>query len=203
MQPKAHWENVYAVKLPTEVSWHQKHQLLSLDMIQQTATDKAARIIDVGAGASNLIDDLLDRGYFNLTALDISAAALQASRTRLGVRAAQVAWIETDILQAKLELALYDLWHDRAVFHFLTNEADRRRYVEAAHHALSANGQLIIATFAEDGPQRCSGLDVVRYGALNLEREFARHFKLVEERRENHLTPSGATQRFLYCRFSR
>lgn len=199
MQTKEHWEQVYSTKAATGVSWFQEHARLSLDLISQTGATKDAGIIDVGGGASTLVDDLLDDGYSNITVLDLSAAALEASRTRLGDRATKVKWIAGDITQVELPRAAYDVWHDRAVFHFLTAHEDREAYVRTVLHAVKPGGHVIVATFAEDGPEKCSGLPVMRYSAEGLHAEFGAPFTLQQQRREEHHTPFGTVQKFIYC----
>jgi ubiquinone/menaquinone biosynthesis C-methylase UbiE len=161
--------------------------------------DRNATIIDVGGGASTLVDDLLDRGYCALTVLDLSAAALAVARKRLGERAQAVSWVAGDITQVKLPAQAYDIWHDRAVFHFLTGQAEREAYVRAVVHAVKPGGTVIVATFAEDGPERCSGLPVMRYSPDALHAEFGTRFTLLRRKREAHHTPSGTIQRFIYC----
>jgi len=196
---KAHWEHVYRTKRPTEVSWYQREPLLSLELIRRAVPARPARIIDVGGGASTLADGLLHAGYSNITVLDLSATALAESRGRLGDSAARVQWLEDDVLNATLPEAAYDLWHDRAVFHFLTNAADRAAYVAQVRRAVRPGGHVLVATFAEDGPLKCSGLPVARYSPETLHHEFDGGFELVESVREHHVTPGGSTQSFLYC----
>ena len=197
---KAHWEAIYATRAPQEVSWYQASPKLSLALIAATGVGNDARIIDVGGGASTLADHLLDAGFTNLTVLDISATALQRAQERLGPRAEQVTWIEADITAATLP-GTYDVWHDRAVFHFLTDPEDRKRYLAAAERALPSGGHLILATFSLQGPPTCSGLEVVRYSRESLSGELGDRFHLVETREELHRTPRNATQAFLYARF--
>jgi SAM-dependent methyltransferase len=196
---KAHWEHVYRTKRPTEVSWYQPEPLLSLELIRRAVPAPSARIIDVGGGASTLADGLLHAGYSNITVLDLSATALAESRGRLGDSAARVQWLEDDVLNATLPEAAYDLWHDRAVFHFLTNADDRAAYVAQVRRAVRPGGYVLVATFAEDGPLTCSGLPVARYSPETLHHEFDGGFELVENVREHHVTPGGSTQSFLYC----
>lgn len=172
---------------------------MSLEFIRATGVAKDAHILDVGAGASVLVDDLLDAGYHNLSVLDISAAALKVAQARLGSAASRVNWIEADITKLELPEASIDVWHDRAVFHFLTDAADRQRYVQTVQHAVKPGGHVIIATFAEDGPLKCSGLDIVRYSPETLHQEFGSGFKLVKTAKEQHHTPGGADQNFVYC----
>jgi len=199
MQSKAHWENIYQTKDATQVSWFQQHPELSFQFIEHTGGGKAGQIIDVGGGASTLVDDLLANGYQNITVLDISAAALRVAQQRLGSRAAAVTWLEADITQVNLPYRFYDVWHDRAVFHFLTRAEDRARYVEAVQHSVKAGGHVIVATFGLDGPLRCSGLEVVRYSPDSLHDEFGNDFALVDTTNEFHHTPFGTEQKFIYC----
>ena len=196
---KTHWENVYRTKRPHEVSWYQREPSLSLKLIGRAVPAPSARIIDVGGGASTLVDGLLHAGYSNLTVLDLSATALAESRRRLGDSAARVQWLEDDVLTATLPEAAYDLWHDRAVFHFLTNAADRAAYVAQVRRAVRPGGHVLVATFAEDGPSTCSGLPVARYSSETLHHEFGGGFEFVESVGEQHVTPGGSTQSFLYC----
>ncbi len=199
MDPKAHWQHVYETRAVDAVSWFQPHAGRSLHLIRATGLPATASIIDVGGGASVLADDLLDCGYRAVTVLDISGAALAAAKTRLGARAGLITWIEADVTRAALPERAYDLWHDRAVFHFLTGEAERQAYVSAVRRSVKPGGWVIVATFAEDGPERCSGLPVRRYSPDALHAEFGAPFELVAHEREAHLTPSGAVQSFIYC----
>jgi SAM-dependent methyltransferase len=196
---RAHWETVYRTKRPTEVSWYQPEAKLSLELIRRAVPDTSVRIIDVGGGASTLVDGLLNAGYSNLAVLDLSATALAEARRRLGEAASRVQWLEADVLSATLPEAACDLWHDRAVFHFLMNASDRAAYVAQVRRAVRPGGHVLIATFAEDGPLKCSGLPVARYSAEALHHEFDGGFELIESVREQHVTPSGSTQSFLYC----
>jgi len=199
MDPKSHWERIYRNKLPTQVSWYQPHALRSLDLIRRVSPAPDGAIIDVGGGASTLVDDLLDAGYHDLTVLDLSAAALTETRTRLGAQAGSVRWIEADILDAELPKAGYSVWHDRAVFHFLTAPADRARYVTQVRQAVRPGGFVLVATFADNGPTRCSGLEVARYSPEALHAEFGAPFQLMASEREEHVTPRGVVQAFIYC----
>jgi ubiquinone/menaquinone biosynthesis C-methylase UbiE len=199
MQIKKHWEKVYTSKAANAVSWFQPHAGLSLDLIKGTGVGHDAAIIDVGGGTSTLADDLLANGYTNLTVLDLSAAALAAARSRLGAGAANVRWIEADITKADLPAHQFAVWHDRAVFHFLTSPEDRAAYVQAVFRAVKPGGHVIVATFAEDGPDRCSGLPVMRYSADGLHAEFGESFKLLRHEKEAHHTPAGKVQQFVYC----
>jgi 2-polyprenyl-3-methyl-5-hydroxy-6-metoxy-1,4-benzoquinol methylase len=199
MQTKEHWENVYSTKAAEEVSWFQEHARLSLQIICDSALAPDGRIIDVGGGASTLVDDLLSAGFSKITVLDLSAAALARAKARLGSRAASVQWLEANILDVTLPASTYDVWHDRAVFHFLTSESERHRYVEQVLHAVKPGGLVIVATFAEDGPEKCSGLPVMRYSADGVHAEFGNTFELLGSQRESHLTPTGKEQKFVYC----
>ena len=199
MESKAHWEHLYATQPVDNVSWFQAHADLSLRFIRGIGAPKTASIIDVGGGASTLVDDLLRDGYSALTVLDLSGQALAAARQRLGARANAVDWIEADVTQVVLPVHAYDVWHDRAVFHFLTSPQDRLAYVETVLRAVKPGGHVIVATFAEDGPSQCSGLPVARYSAEALHREFGAPFLLVEHAKEEHRTPAGAVQKFVYC----
>ena len=199
MEIKSHWENIYSTKGSTEVSWYQEHQLLSLRFIEITGVDKAGQIFDVGGGTSTLVDDLLAHGFKHITVLDISAAALKTAQQRLGIQAAEVSWIEADITKANLPHQFFDVWHDRAVFHFLRQPEDRHSYIKAVQHSVKTGGHVIVATFAPDGPARCSGLDIVRYSPESLHSEFGDDFRLVESTREAHVTPFGMEQKFIYC----
>ena len=199
MSRKTHWEDVYTRKAAEEVSWFQAETRLSLELLQAAGMEPQSRVIDVGGGASRLVDGLLNRGVQHVSVLDLSASALQQAQARLGTLAAQVSWIEGDISQVDLPEASYDLWHDRAVFHFLTELEQRAAYVAQLQRALKAGGHVIIATFAPDGPERCSGLPVQRYSAAALQSEIG--YPLLDTREESHLTPGGATQHFIYCLF--
>jgi 2-polyprenyl-3-methyl-5-hydroxy-6-metoxy-1,4-benzoquinol methylase len=199
MNAKTHWQHIYETKAPTQVSWYQEHAQVSMQFIQNTGIQRTGRIIDVGGGASTLVDDLLTAGFQHITVLDISATALQLARERLGARAVDVNWIEADITRADLPHQAYDVWHDRAVFHFLTQPSDRQRYINTVRHAVRTGGHVILATFAPDGPDRCSGLDVVRYSPESLHGEFGESFELVDSSRETHRTPFGTEQKFVYC----
>ena len=201
MDAKAHWDAVYRTKQPDEVSWFQQDPALSLRLIRRATTDVRARIIDVGGGASSLVDALLRDGYTEVTVLDVSAAALAHARQRLGDTAATVHWMDADVLTAPFPEAAFDVWHDRAVFHFLIDPADRSAYVAQLRRALRLGGHTVLATFAEDGPPTCSGLPVARYSPEALQRELGAMFEPVEVARERHITPAGASQSFVYCTF--
>jgi len=196
---KTHWERVYETKAPIEHSWYQARPERSLELIARTGAGPGSEIIDVGAGDSLLVDALLENGMDHITVLDISGAALERTQKRLGRRSANVRWIEADVTRAQLAPLSYDIWHDRAVFHFLTNPEDRQRYVDMVLWALKAGGHAIVAAFAADGPTRCSGLDVARYSPAALHAEFGDVFDLVNSSEETHLTPWGGEQSFTYC----
>ncbi len=199
MPGKEHWEQVYTTKPADSVSWFQTHAERSLELIHDTGLGKDASIIDVGGGASVLVDDLLNEGYRDLSVLDLSGAALKAARKRLGDKAGQVRWIEADITEVELPKARYDIWHDRAVFHFLTTQKQRDAYVRQVFFAVKPGGHVIISTFAEDGPEQCSGLPVIRYRPEELHDEFGEAFKLLKHSKEAHHTPTGKVQQFVYC----
>jgi len=199
MNTKTHWEHIYETKAPTQVSWYQEHAQYSLQFIQNTGVQKTGHIIDIGGGASTLVDDLLKAGFQHLSVLDVSGHALQLARQRVGTRAKDVNWIEADITQADLPQQAYDVWHDRAVFHFLTQAADRQRYIDTIRQAVRKGGHVIVATFAPDGPDHCSGLEVVRYSPESLHDEFGKDFEVVDSTRETHHTPFGTEQKFIYC----
>lgn len=199
MDARAHWEKVYRGKPPDAFSWYRPHLETSLDLIERAAAGHLASIIDVGGGESTLVDDLLTRGYHNVTVLDISPTALEVSKARLGPRAERVQWIAGDVNKAGLAPQSYDVWHDRAVFHFLTSDDERMAYVRQVARAVKPGGHVIVSTFGPEGPQKCSGLDVVRYDAGSLHDQFGGRFRLMESRKELHRTPFGTTQQFLYC----
>ena len=196
MDPRAHWEGVFRTKGERDMSWFQEEPTLSLELVR-SVTRGRGRVIDVGGGASHLVDTLLDSGFEGVAVLDISGAALDRAKRRLGGRAGGVRWIEADVT-AVGSLGEFDVWHDRAVFHFLTDPVDRRRYVELASRSLPPGGHLIIATFATDGPSECSGLEVCRYDRESLCAGLGEAFSLVRETTETHLTPWGSPQVFFY-----
>jgi ubiquinone/menaquinone biosynthesis C-methylase UbiE len=199
MDPKSHWEHIYSSRPAEAVSWYQPYAARSLDLIRRVAPGTDARVIDVGGGASTLVDDLLASGMHNLTVLDISEAALHSAQRRLGEQAKRVRWIAADIIRSPLEPAAYDVWHDRAVFHFLTDPVDRAAYVTQVRRAVRRGGHVIVAAFGPEGPERCSGLPVVRYGPGQLHAQFGGEFELLEHVAEEHRTPAGAVQQFVYC----
>ncbi|MBD2857402.1 class I SAM-dependent methyltransferase [Spongiibacter sp. KMU-158] len=197
---KTHWENVYQQKSPVEVSWYQAIPEVSLALIERCQLPKDASVIDVGGGASLLVDSLLEQGFTSLTVLDISAAALAHSQQRLGDLAEKVSWRTADITAVDFGVK-FDLWHDRAVFHFLTAAADRQAYIENLKQALKPGGFLILSAFDIGGPEKCSGLEIVQYDAEKLQAVLGADFNLLEERREQHHTPAGREQAFHYFRF--
>lgn len=199
MAEREHWNKIYQSKQADDVSWYRPHLEKSLDLILHTRIGPGAAIIDVGGGASTLVDDLLDRGFRNLTVVDISAEALDVAKRRLGRRAAGVTWLTGDITALNLRVDAFDLWHDRAVFHFLTDEARRRGYLENVCRSVRKDGFVIVATFGPEGPERCSGLPVVRYSSDALHAAFGDAFKLLEHIEEHHRTPWGTEQEFIYC----
>jgi len=199
MQPKDHWENVYSTKAPESVSWFQVHADMSLRLIRASGVGHEAAIIDVGGGASTLVDDLLEAGYTDLTVLDLSAAALAESRHRLGKRESGVKWVEADITHATFASHSIDLWHDRAVFHFLTKQEDREAYVKQVLRALKPGGHVIMATFGSNGPMQCSGLPVMRYAPDELHAQFGKAFTMLSHEQQLHHTPFGTEQQFIYC----
>src|SRR5450432_3904361 len=179
MDAQSHWENIYGKKAADAVSWYRPHLETSLALIEQAAADCSASIIDVGGGESTLVDDLLARGYESVTVLDISQTAIDGNRKRLGKASERVHWLVTDITDVELEPSAYDVWHDRAVFHFLTASEERLAYVRQVANAVKPGGHVIVSTFGPEGPAKCSGLDVVRYDAKSLHREFGVRFRLL------------------------
>jgi len=199
---KMHWEKVYSEKQSTEVSWYQQQPEQSLNLIKTTGVKKQASIIDIGGGASRLIDYLLVAGYKNLSVLDISHHAIQLAKSRLGDDARMVKWVELDILKFNTDQR-FTVWHDRAVFHFLTEEKDRMQYIDVMKHALDIGSFIIIATFSDNGPKQCSGLDVMHYSPEKLSAVLGSSFQLLDSHTENHVTPGGTEQSFIYCRYIR
>jgi ubiquinone/menaquinone biosynthesis C-methylase UbiE len=197
---QAHWQGVYTTKGEQDVSWFQDNPTVSLDLIAAAGAEPGSAIIDVGGGASRLVDALLDRGYADMTVLDLSDAALTVAKQRLGTRAEAVEWIAADVTTWNPP-HLYDIWHDRAAFHFLTEANDRAAYVARLRTALRSGGQAIIATFSPQGPERCSGLPVVRYDAHRLGDVLGPAFRLIETRADEHRTPWGSSQHFQFSRF--
>ncbi|MFQ5586594.1 MAG: class I SAM-dependent methyltransferase [Thermodesulfobacteriota bacterium] len=196
---KTHWEQVYTDKSPMEVSWYQREPALSLRLIQDGGVKRDGCILDVGGGASVLADRLYEKGYKHISVLDISSRALAFAQQRLGDKAREIEWIEADVTEFKPPHQ-FSLWHDRAVFHFLTEASDREKYVEALKASLVQQGHLVLAAFAIGGPTKCSGLDIVQYDSSKLLRELGSEFKLVEELSETHITPGNREQKFSYFR---
>ena len=196
----AHWDGVYREQRSDHLSWFQQHPSLSLELIAAAAANHDARIIDVGGGDALLVDHLLEQGYRRLTVLDVSGSAIERAQSRLGSRAATVRWVVGDVLTTET-LGRYDVWHDRALFHFLVAPQQRQQYVAAVTRTVVPHGSVIIATFAPDGPRRCSGLEVRRYDESSLAAELGELFALVEARHETHHTPGGFEQTFTYASF--
>jgi SAM-dependent methyltransferase len=199
MDAQRHWENIYGTKGADAVSWYRPHLETSLELIEQAAPVHSASIIDIGGGESTLVDDLLARGYQNVSVLDISQTAVAVNKKRLGPASEHVHWLVADITNAKLESCAYDVWHDRAVFHFLTVSEHRVAYVRQVANAVKPGGHVIVSTFGPEGPTKCSGLDVVRYDTESLHREFGVRFRLLGSSKELHRTPVDTIQQFLYC----
>lgn len=197
--PKEHWENVYRTKQPDAVSWFQEHATQALEIIRTVGTSLTTNVIDVGGGASTLVDDLLRSGLRNVSVLDLSECALDVARKRLGFAGNSVTWISGDVCTVNLPDQRYDIWHDRAVFHFLTNPVARAAYVHQVMKSVKPGGHVIVATFSPDGPEQCSGLPVARYAPGELHQEFGPSFELLEHMSEEHKTPWGAVQHFVYC----
>jgi 2-polyprenyl-3-methyl-5-hydroxy-6-metoxy-1,4-benzoquinol methylase len=199
MDPKTHWDNVYRTRKADEVSWFRPHLEVSIELIEQAAPDRDAGIIDVGGGEATLVDDLLARGYRNVSVLDVSPTALAVARERVGAAGHRVSWLCGDVTTFAFAEHGYDVWHDRAVFHFLTDPQARAAYVRQASRAVKPGGHVIVATFGPEGPTKCSGLEVVRYDADAIHDEFGPGFAQVKHRTELHRTPAGAFQQFVYC----
>jgi SAM-dependent methyltransferase len=199
---QAHWNNVYRTKREDEVSWFQASPTVSLDLIHASGIEHNASIVDIGGGASRLVDALLDEGFTDVTVLDLSEESLATAKARLGARAARVTWVVADVTRW-VPMRIYDLWHDRAAFHFLTAPEDRAAYAERVSRAVRAAGHVIIGTFAPDGPERCSGLPVARHDAESIGHALGPPFELIESRRHDHQTPMGGSQKFQFSRFQR
>lgn len=199
MNLKEQWEAIYRSKRAAELSWYQAEAALSFRLIQEFVPSRDSPIIDVGGGASVLVSQLSDAGYTNLTVLDLSGNAITAARAMLGSEGQSIRWIEADILTAELPRGGFAFWHDRAVFHFLTQPSDRECYVAQAMRAVPGGGYMLVASFAEDGPTRCSGLEVMRYSPATLHAQFGEGFTFERAEREKHYTPGGAVQAFTYC----
>jgi 2-polyprenyl-3-methyl-5-hydroxy-6-metoxy-1,4-benzoquinol methylase len=199
---QAHWQNVYKEKGEYQVSWYQERPAISLELIEALGAKPNSAIIDIGGGASRLVDSLIEKGYRDLTVLDLSESAVSIAKARLGKNAAAVRWIVADVTHWEPPRS-YDLWHDRAAFHFLTEASDRSAYIDRLTKAVTRGGHAIIGTFAMDGPERCSGLPVVRYDGTRLSAALAPSFELVDTRRDDHETPWGAIQHFQFSLFRR
>ena len=203
MNLREHWEKIYSTKLLDKLGWYKPHLETSLKWIKELGLDKKVRIIDVGGGASSLVDDLLGEGYRSITVMDLSKNALSLSKERLGERAGMVTWLEGDITSDALPAREYGLWHDRAVFHFLTDSGKRRQYLDNLLTALNHGGHIIIGTFAPEAPPTCSGLPVQRYTPEELAVMFGEGFELKKHLKNLHVTPGGVEQMYLYCHFVR
>ncbi|WP_018948742.1 class I SAM-dependent methyltransferase [Thioalkalivibrio sp. ALMg11] len=201
MSTKPHWEHVYQTRATDAVGWYQPEARTSRALIQEIAPGTDAAMVDIGGGASVLVDELLAEGYRNLTVLDLSGAALEKARERIGERAAAVVWQEADVLEYAFQEAAFDVWHDRAVFHFLTDADQRAQYATQMQHALRPGGHVVIGTFALDGPEKCSGLPVQRHSPETLQDAFGPDFALVKSQREIHVTPGETEQLFNWCVF--
>lgn len=199
MNTEPHWEGIYRTKAPDAVSWYRPHLDRSLDLIERAAAGPSAAIVDVGAGESTLVDDLAGRGYRHVTILDISLTALAVTKQRMGRGGAGVKWVCADVTCSPFPRHCFDIWHDRAVFHFLTARQHREAYVGSVLHSVRPGGHVIVSTFGPEGPARCSGLEVVRYDADALHGQFGRSFRLVDSTKEVHYTPWGTGQQFTYC----
>lgn len=200
MTNKSHWENVYETKTPEEVSWTQKKPQTSLELIRSLGSDKSVKIIDIGGGDSNLADFLLEEGYENITVLDISEKALERAKRRLGKDAEKIQWIVADITVFTPE-ETYDIWHDRAAFHFLTHSEDISKYVRIAEKAVMKN--LIVGTFSKNGPKKCSGLEISQYDEESMNSIFENSFEKTDCITEDHITPFSTTQNFIFCTFKK
>ena len=199
MQTADHWENVYRSKSFDAVSWYAPHLAQSLRLIEQLCPDKTAAIVDIGGGQSTLVDDLLSRGYLDVSVLDISGTAIEFTQRRLGAQAHQVGWHVGDVTTYDFVAKRFDLWHDRAVFHFLTDPRARQAYIDQVRRYIKPGGLVLMATFGPNGPLKCSGLDVVRYDEEKLHHEFGKGFQWLGSEVSLHHTPAGADQQFLYC----
>jgi len=197
---KDHWQKIYLEKPETSFSWYQPYPSFSIQLIQELKLPLSAKIIDIGGGDSHLVDALLDLGYTNLTVIDIAQAAIDRAKVRLGTKAFSVNWVVTDVLDFKPS-GTFDLWHDRAAFHFLTHETSIAKYKQIASTSIAKNGTLILATFSENGPQKCSGLVIQQYSAIAMQKIFSPNFNLIKTAFHDHQTPSQSAQNFIYCNF--
>lgn len=197
---KNHWENVYETKNPDQVSWTQEKPSTSLELIRSFGLGKEAKIIDIGGGDSNLVDYLIEEGYENITVLDISAKALEKAKERLGSSASKIKWIATDITAFE-PIETYDIWHDRAAFHFLTTSEQVSKYISIAEKNIT--GFMVLGTFSKKGPTKCSGLDIQQYDEISLSEKFETGFEKINCITEDHITPFGTTQNFVFCSFKK
>lgn len=201
-QTKEHWENVFATKQETEVSWFQAYPKTSVEFLELFKLPLESNIIDVGGGDSHFVDALLEKGYKNIFVLDISSNAIDRAKTRLGERSGKVNWIVSDITQFEPKVK-FDFWHDRAAFHFLTSEEKINKYVSIAENAINKNGYLVLDTFSESGPKKCSGLEIKQYNETSMSSRFEMAFERIKCFTESHLTPFNTLQNFLFCSFKR
>jgi ubiquinone/menaquinone biosynthesis C-methylase UbiE len=199
---KSHWENVFTTKKPKEVSWTQEYPKTAIDYLENLNLSKTANIIDVGGGDSNLVDALLEKGYKNIWVLDISATALENAKKRLGKKADLVHWIVSDITEFKPEVK-FDFWYDRAVFHFLTDEVSIDKYVTLAGNVIATNGNFLLGTFSENGPLKCSGLEIKQYSENTMKQTFKESFEALNCFTEQHKTPFDTMQHFQFCGFKK
>lgn len=200
MSNKSHWENVFTTKTPNDVSWTQEYPKTAIDYIESLKLSKTANIIDIGGGDSTLVDALLDKGFVNIWVLDISATALEKTKIRLGERANLVHWIVSDITEFTPDVK-FDFWYDRAVFHFLTTNENINKYVSIAENAIHTNAHFLLGTFSENGPLKCSGLDIKQYSEENMKTTFQKNFEALKCFTEDHITPFNTTQNFQFCGF--
>lgn len=199
---KQHWENVFTTKVPNEVSWFQEYPKTSMEFLELFKLPLTAKIIDIGGGDSNLVDALLEKGYQNIWVLDIAAAALERAKNRLGEKAGLVQWVVTDVTEFEPPVQ-FDFWHDRAAFHFLTDEDAVNKYVAIAEKGISSNGYLVLGTFSENGPEKCSGLQIQQYNEASMSARFEIVFNRIKCITENHVTPFNTVQNFLFCSFQK
>ncbi len=199
---KSHWENVFATKNPNEVSWTQKYPKTAIEYLENLNLSKTANIIDVGGGDSNLVDTLLEKGYQNIWVLDISEFALERAKKRLGDKADLVHWLVSDITEFNPEVK-FDFWYDRAVFHFLTKQESITKYLSIISDAVADNGNFLLGTFSENGPLKCSGLEIKQYSKTTMKQTFETNFEVVKSFTENHKTPFDTIQKFQFCGFKR
>ncbi|WP_348797307.1 class I SAM-dependent methyltransferase [Flavobacterium adhaerens] len=199
---KSHWENVFTTKNPNEVSWTQEYPTSSINYLESLNLSKTANIIDIGGGDSNFVDALLEKGYQNIWVLDISAVALEKAKNRLGEKANLIHWIVSDITEFKSDIK-FDFWHDRAVFHFLTDEISSSKYVALVESTIALNGNFLLGTFSENGPLKCSGLEIKQYSEISMKNTFKENFEVIKCFTENHITPFDTIQNFQFCGFKK